>query len=66
MRIALSTYIARMQHIDQYPALLRKHNTAGYSLGSQEYHDHNEILLNWIRDVEKQAKRARSEMDKNL
>lgn len=66
MKISLSTYISRMQHIDQYPALLRKNNTAGYSLGSQEYHDYNKIQLNWIKDVKKQVKRERSEIDKNL
>ena len=66
MKIALSTYIVRMQQIDQYTALLGKNNTIGYSLGSQKYQDYNKVPLKWIWDVKKQVKKARSEMDKKL
>ena len=67
MKIDLSTYISRMQQIDQYSTLLGKINTTGYSLASQNYHNYNKEPLNWIRDVKKkQVKKERSEMDKKL
>ena len=66
IQIVLSTYIARIQQIDQYPALLDENNHIGYSLGSKKYHNYNKIPLNWIRNIEKEVGKVQEEMDTKL
>ena len=39
LEVAIITYFAKMQQIDEFPALLNVDKDNGYSLGSQTDHD---------------------------
>ena len=46
MKVAIITHFAKMQQIDEYPALLNVGGDNGYSLGSQTNHDLSYVSLN--------------------
>ena len=47
MKVAITTHIARIQKIDEYPALLNVGKEYVYSLGSITDHDLSYVPLNW-------------------
>ena len=53
MKVAIITHFARMQQIDEFPALLNERKDYGYSLGSQTNHDLCYVPMNWKREMEK-------------
>ena len=54
MKVAITTHIARIQKIDEYPALLNVGKEYVYSLGSITDHDLSYVPLNW-KDKQKQV-----------
>ena len=46
MKVAIITYFAKVQQIDEYPALLNIGEDNGYSSGSQTDHDLSYVPLN--------------------
>ena len=66
MKVAMTTHIAWMQHIDEYPALLNVGEECGYSLGSITNHDLSYIPLNWKREKKTSVHKYRAEMDTKL
>ena len=66
MKVAIITHFAKIQQIDEFPALLNVGEDNGYSLWSQTNHDLSYIPLNWKREMERSAKKYRVEMGTKL
>ena len=62
MKVAIITHFARMQQIDEFPALLDERKDCVYSLGSQIDHDLCYEPMNWKREMVKRVKIYRAEM----
>ena len=56
MKVGIITHFAKIQQIDEFPALLNVGEDNGYSLGSQTDHDLSYVPLNWKREMERSVK----------
>ena len=65
-KVTIITHFAKMQQIDEYPALLNVDEDIGYSLGSQNDHDLCYVPFNWKIKMESSVKQYRAEMDTKL
>ena len=66
MKVSIITRFAKMQQIDEFPALLNVDKDNGYSLGSQTDHDLCYVPMNWKREMERSVKNYRAEMNTKL
>ena len=56
MKVAIITNFAKIQQIDEFPALINVGEDNIYNLGSQTDHDLSYVPLNWKREMEKLLK----------
>ena len=66
MKVVIITHFAKMQQIDEFPALLNVGKDNGYSLGSQTDRDLFYVPMNWKREMERTVKKYRAEMGTKL
>ena len=66
MKVVIITHFAKMQQIDEFPALLNVGKDNGYSLESQTGHDLCYVPINWKIEMERSVKNYRSETGTKL